>query len=566
MRRFFQYVSLVRALAAGARHRVLGGVFLLAFLLRVSGILYDMGYGFHPDEHHFRDQALTMVSRGTLNPTYFHNPPLYSYAILLMLYPLFAVEYATGRVAGPAEFVTALPRTVSFGIARGLSALAGTTTCLVIYLLGRRFGGELAGVLAAGFHAVAFLSVRDAHFAVNDVPMVALVALAYLFALRLLEEGRLRDLVLGGLTAGLAAATKYNGGIALLPPLLACGLMTPRRRKGIGRRCLLLLLFGVVGFLLGNPYALFDPSAFLAGLTAQYDLRGKMWRGQSAAPVPFLALEALVVELGWPLLLLFPPAAVVCLTRGGAKAKATLLALSVVLPLVLYHSTQALFFARFLLPCTPFIALVGAWGLATAREAGLLPWTRRPIALWAGVALFIASPLTRSVYLDVLLHRPDTRILAKEYLDRVAPPGSAIVLEGSQYYPTYTPPLDALRYRLLSLGSDLSLLHPATAPADYYLFSSYVTGRVPGILEAEERLLIAALEQQGFARISFSPLRDGKDLAFEIDQVYLPYHHLFRYERPGPTIVIYARPGEAALCCVPELLRHARASPSGETL
>jgi len=536
---------------AGARHGQLALILVLAFFLRVSGNLYDMPYGFHPDEYQYFDDAVEMMRKGTSSPASFRNPPLFNYVILLALHALFGAKYAMGNVTGVVEFLSSLPVTLAFRIARGLSALAGTATCLVLYLLGRRYGGGLAGLLAAGLYAVAFLSVRDAHFAVNDIPMVSLLTLAVLFAVRLLEEGQPRDLVLGGLTAGLAAATKYNGGIALLPLLLACLLGAPRRggRASAGRagavalKWLALLLLALAGFLLGNPYALLDPPAFLAGLGTQYGLRGQMWRGQSAASVPLLVLQGLVVELGWPLLLCFPLAAAICLLRGGARAKATGLALSVVVPLVLYHSAQALFFARFLLPCTPFIALIGAWGLVALREGTRRPWARQPLVLGAGLALLIASPLARSVYLDRLLQRPDTRILAKTYLDRVAPAGSAIVLEGSRYYPTYTPPLDPLRYRLLDLASDPSLLLPTSTSADYYLFSSFITGRVPGILEAEERSLMAGLEGLGFARILFSPLHDGGDPPFENDQVYLPYRGLFRYDRPGPAIVIYARPG-----------------------
>ena len=538
---------------ASAHHRWLVALLALAFLLRVSGSLYDRGYGFHPDEHHFLDRAMTMMKRGTLDPAaYFHNPPLYTYAILLALYALFGVEYLTGRVGSVAEFLATLSPAVGHGLARGLSALAGTVTCGLLFLIGKRFGGARAGLLAAGLYAVAFLSVRDAHFAVNDIPMVALVTLAFGFALRLLDGGRPRDLVGGGLTAGLAAATKYNGGIALLPLLLACALGSPGgdgaaraggMRGRIARKGLALLLLALAGFLLGNPYALFDPPAFLAGVTDQYGLRGQMWRGQSETPVPLLALQALAVELGWPLLLFLPLAAALGLRYGGPRAKAAGLALSVVLPLVLYHASHTLFFARFLLPCTPFLALIAAWGVVALRETPWAPWARRPVVLGAVVALLVASPFARSLYLDLLLQRPDTRLLAKAHLERVAPPGSVIVLEGNNYYPTYTPPLDAQRYRLFNLWSDPSLLQPAAATADFYLFSSFITGRVPGILEAEEVSLIAALERHGFSRISFSPLRGGGDLPFEVDQVYLPYRHLFRYERPGPTILIHSRPG-----------------------
>jgi hypothetical protein len=51
------------------------------------------------------------------------------------------------------------------------------------------------------------------------------------------------------------------------------------------------------------------------------------------------------------------------------------------------------------------------------------------------------------------------------------------------------------------------------------------------------------LQERGFARITLTPLRKQGELPFEIEQVYLPYRRLFQYERTGPEIAIYARPG-----------------------
>jgi hypothetical protein len=38
----------------------------------------------------------------------------------------------------------------------------------------------------------------------------------------------------------------------------------------------------------------------------------------------------------------------------------------------------------------------------------------------------------------------------------------------------------------------------------------------------------------------FTPARDGGELPFDIEDLYGPFHDLSRYERPGPTVKIYA--------------------------
>jgi hypothetical protein len=285
----------------------------------------------------------------------------------------------------------------------------------------------------------------------------------------------------------------------------------------------------------------FDHETFVSGLTETYGLRQRIWPGQSTAPVPLLVLQTLRIELGWALLLFAPLAAAVCLVRRGVRARATVLALSVVLALLLYHSSQPLFMERFLLPCTPFLALICAWGLVALVEGPRAAWARHPAALWVGVvAVLIVAPLGRSVYFDVILQRSDTRLLAKAYLDRVAPPGSVIVRQTESLY---APPVDPRRYRLLFLKLNRALLDPDRGAADFYVFNSFDLGQVPGVSEGDERLLMAALEQLGFSRMTFSPLRDGGDLWVERALSFRSYRHLFRYERPGPAIVIYARPG-----------------------
>jgi 4-amino-4-deoxy-L-arabinose transferase-like glycosyltransferase len=519
-----------------------------AFLLRVSGNLYDMPYGFHPDEKQYLHNALRMMSEGAPRPVDFRNPPLYSYAILLSLYALFAGQYAIGHVAGIDEFVSRLPPQVRFGTARVLTALAGTGTGLLLCLIGRRFGGTRAGLVAAFLYSVAFVSVREAHFAVNDTAMVFLVTLAFLFALRWCDHGRGLDLLFGGLVAGLATATKYNGMVAILPLVaaLAVGqhgrdrLSGPAGIREAGSRGLGLLIAAMIGFLLGNPYAALDGRAFLSGLTAQYGYRGMSWGGQTGIPVPLLVFETLSMELGWPLLLAVPVALWWCLARGGARSKAASLAFIPALGLVLYHSSQRLFFARFMLPCTPFIVLICAWGIVGCLDESRAFWTRRRFMLWALVAVLAALPFARSLKLTAILHQRDTRILATRYLERIAPAGSSVVREIEMYY---TPPLDPGRYRLPTLSSDPSRYDPTAAPADYYVFSSFVTGRWRGISDAGTRVLKLALERRGFTRITFGPLRERAELPFEIEQVYLPYRRLFQYERPGPEITIYARPG-----------------------
>src|ERR671912_762430 len=81
-------------------------------------------------------------------------------------------------------------------------------------------------LLATVLFAVMPLHVRESHFVLTDVPVTFFVMLAVLFSLRAHERGTARCFALAGAAVGLAAATKYNGAVALAVPLLCCA-MTP---------------------------------------------------------------------------------------------------------------------------------------------------------------------------------------------------------------------------------------------------------------------------------------------------------------------------------------------------
>ena len=118
-----------------------------------------------------------------------------------------------------------------------VTAAFGVATVLLVYQSGMRWGARHA-LLAAGLLAVLPLHVRYSHYVLTDTPATFFVTLTLL-----LVAGRRtkRDTLGGhsrwaGAAAGLAAATKYNGGIALMMPLLACWMTLPLRLAALEAR------------------------------------------------------------------------------------------------------------------------------------------------------------------------------------------------------------------------------------------------------------------------------------------------------------------------------------------
>ena len=117
------------------------------------------------------------MSQETLNPKYFRNPSLFTY-VLLAEYRLLGFQPPKAdEQAATADGLFRPPSGVAY-VGRLTSALMGVLNVLAIGWIGWRALGPWTGVLGALFLALAFIHVRDSHYATNDVPSVLLLTLS----------------------------------------------------------------------------------------------------------------------------------------------------------------------------------------------------------------------------------------------------------------------------------------------------------------------------------------------------------------------------------------------------
>src|SRR5437763_1594107 len=223
---------------------------VVAFGLRIWGVRQGLPYAYNVDENaHFVPKAIQLFGHGW-NPHYFVNPPAYTY----LLHLVFAVWYG-GRVGVSNTFAT--NQTEVFVIARVTVAVLGTLAVWLLYLAGARAFDRRIGLLGAGVLAVAFLPVFYSHLALNDVPTLAPICLSLWGTAGVLRLGRTRDYVVAGVGLGLACATKYTGGIMLVPLL---GAIVAQYRAPSGQRPALrgLAIAGgaaLAAFFIASPHA-----------------------------------------------------------------------------------------------------------------------------------------------------------------------------------------------------------------------------------------------------------------------------------------------------------------------
>ncbi|MDX1931737.1 MAG: glycosyltransferase family 39 protein [Capsulimonadales bacterium] len=386
--------------------RFVAPVLLLALGLRLWGIDWGLPNDARWFSYHVDESVVVTFSRAVHPLLLLLDPGFYNYGSLSLLLNGFFIHLGEmiGLVRpGPSPQIYSASALL---VARLVTVGLGVGTCGFLFGAGRLLYGITGGVVAATLYAVAPLAVQHGHFATVDVPATFWVAGSLYFAVRhLSDERKARDLILAGVWAGLAAATKYNMGLAVLPAFVAWWLGQPRDRHGVA----LVAGTAALGFLLGCPGALLNFPAFFAGLTEEM---GHVAKGHdrvfAGTPPGFLYHIAfnLAWGIGWPLVI------AVLVGVGNALVRrrpGELALLAFTLPYYVLIGMAAVKFARYTLPLMPplFVLAGGLTAISTGRVGRMaLP------ALGAGAvyALLMACGF------DAVMTRPDPRDRAAAFI------------------------------------------------------------------------------------------------------------------------------------------------------
>jgi hypothetical protein len=518
---------------------------------------------YHPDEPRIVERAVRF-HQGDLNPRFFNWPSLYMYVVAGAYGLVFGMS--PDGVAGafarePASF---------YFVGRLLTAVFGTATIGVLYVTGRIAYGRLVAILAAGLLAVDLLHVRDSHWVTTDVPLTFLVGLATCFAVRYWRAGRLADAGAAGLVAGLATSMKYPGGLAFLGLVAAHAARRPGRptwRRLMGRDTVVAAGLAAGGFLLGTPYALLTPGAFVRGVLDELrEVNTVQFGNEVDAPGYLFHLAYSLPEaMGWPLYLLALAGLAWALTARGAR-EAVLLTFAVTYLLVIV--TWSSRFERYAIPVLPSLTLLAAvalvrgvgWVSCRAR-LGLGPW--RAVALAVAAGLLLVPALGRVVTYHRLLAQPDTRLLGADWVEGHVQPGVRIALE------PYSVALPVARRQVREAPGSLAALPgarpvalvPETADREdgYWLvrLDTYDLDRLLG--DGVQYVVLSGFVYQRYrqacdrypapcrfygdlearSQLVFSASPGVEDTTLRVGDIYSPLTRLRERRHPGPPIRIY---------------------------
>ena len=403
---------------------LLPALLVAALALRLYGIDWDQGHGFHPDERSFylrADDMFRVLTKAPGHETWLAQWPemragLPSIGTALSAersplnphwFPLGSVLiYALVLIRSVAELFTDWAAMDMRFAGRTLTALADTASVALMFAIGRRMYGTWTGLLAAALTTFAVVHIQHAHF-YRPEPFTVLTSLAALWAmLRFMDTRRIRDAALLGLLVGLAMAPKVSVA-PILAPLVLVFLWAWRDRSG-GRwadltvwsavrfapMVLLVGLLALAAFFITTPYAFLDFSTFVSDIRAQAEMAREAghwpftWQYADTPAFWYQIRQTAVWGLGLPLGLvawLAAPFTAWMAWRGGLAQRFDLLLLAWAVPAFVFLELFEVKFLRYVFPLMPFYVLMGArmlvafvtWAQARrnrgSRDAALLP-------------------------------------------------------------------------------------------------------------------------------------------------------------------------------------------------
>ncbi|MGC4083801.1 MAG: glycosyltransferase family 39 protein [Vicinamibacterales bacterium] len=531
-----------------------GVLVALGIVLAVAACARFWGLGFglphtqaRPDETHIIEASRLMLS-GRL-PRFYDYPWLYIASVSVLYLGYFVWGAITGSFHTVADMVASWPAYWApfFLLSRALAATFGTVTVYVVYRIGRRLWGDVAGLVAATFLALAYIHARDSHFGTTDTALTFFIVVSVGLLLSAHETGSQRRFALAGLVGGLGAATKYNAVLLIAPIVVSYVLhVALSSDKTAAARDPRLFTYGLpflAAFGVGIPFVVFDYDNFRH---AMKELQNSMAVGD-----PRLGLQngwvhhfrySLRYGMGVPLLAASIVGAALLIVRTPAIGL-----LLLAFPLAYYGvagGVRNLFF-RYTIPMVPFMCLTAAYGVSTIAE-----WIGRraqhprarvaiPLAIACLLTAAIVAPTAISTWrFDRIVSRTDSRVVLANWFAEHVPPGSSVLQSGSRYGLAQFP--RDLKYSEW-IWDGFSLMfrvnrRPATGQPDWIVVQD-------SPLPSSTQQLVTDLLARDYVLVAtFKALSLHNDLVYDRqDMFFVPFSGLEFVTRPGPNFAVYAR-------------------------
>ncbi len=410
------------------------GITLIAFALRVWNIGYDLPRIYRGIEYIEVMRALEL-GMGQFNFNRIAKGGLF-YLLFFEYGIFFVVLWFLGVVASPQDFAAYFMKDLTpfWIIGRMTSVLMGTASVVLVYLLGKKLFDAKVGLLAALFFALNPIHIEFSHYICVDIPMIMMsIAALYMMAF-VSSDGTLKYYIATSLCVALAMLNKFPAVVLVVPFFIVHVARVRKEGKGffglLERRAIYSVLVFGLSYFVGAPGLIREPWRFLAlfGLVSTPAEHADIYTGET--PNLWLHYAGLLNDNLGPLLLAFLLFGLFYALYKGKLGDKYLAFFCLAFYTALCISRFREWSTHYLLPFFPPGLLVASRGIFVAKYAAD---KRKGLGnkILAIVLLLILAPLAyASVNQSLQFSRPNTRELAKIWIEENLPPGEKIFMYG----------------------------------------------------------------------------------------------------------------------------------------
>jgi 4-amino-4-deoxy-L-arabinose transferase-like glycosyltransferase len=428
-------------------------ILILLFLILLAGLgvrFYGLGWGlpyhFHSDEFLLAANTEKLRTAPSVAQLIRTEPKFLLYPPVLMFLNIGLVSAST--LFRPFDHGDPASLKLFYLLARGIVALFGLATILMLYFLGSRLYSRTSGLLAAFFLAFTVLHVRDSHFFCTDVPMTFFLVLILYLCIEIVEKKTFKIYLLTGIVTGIACATKQTA-LLVLPVILTAHLISIWKGQGLSLyecwRALrsgpslkrLGVVFGItaLAFMIANPFVVMNPAKFLARSRTTFEyLKGAnqpQWSFQfTGATVGYWFSNLFFYSLGPALEFLCLLGVLWAMWKRKWADGFVLLFMAVYFVSVGFGYMK---FIRYTIPLLPFLCLFGA-RMAVELYEMVKPRAWRIVLLLGLTFVGVFSVFYTLAYLNIY-KQDDVRIQASRWLHANIPRGSTVLIDISYATP-----------------------------------------------------------------------------------------------------------------------------------
>jgi 4-amino-4-deoxy-L-arabinose transferase-like glycosyltransferase len=352
---------------------------LIALISGFIFCLYGINWGrveeWNPDQMVFKGN----LSWGEIfsSPSDFLKPPFHTYFNFILSYI-------------PLKFIEKIFRLSQNSLTSGSVMLIWSRIISISLFLGaiflnfqinKRFFGLFSARIITLIFATSSGFIVYSHFLTADIPLIFWMLLSFYFIQSIYLQGKISNYLLAAFFTGIATATKYNGlsiGIGIVLAHILSFNELAWKKIIFSNKLILSLLAVVIGFLIGNPFALINYRQFVSDFLYNY-ITTPIYNGEITGTNYLTFFSIYIREIvGLPSLIIISLAILYSLyltftSKDNNRIKSVLLILTV---FIIYYYKFADFprlETRFVLPIVPFWLMLSGpfWNQIKSNKAAI---------------------------------------------------------------------------------------------------------------------------------------------------------------------------------------------------